>query len=213
MNTKEYNIATKKGFSKDDLEDVMNIENFKQGDTSAYGFIYQKYYKVVLYELTKLYNGDIQKAEDLTSEVMIKVMDTITKYSVEKGSGHFGGWIKKVARNTFVDRTRSKEYKFAKNVDSINKTTNIGGEQVNLIQVVESNLNAEENLISKELNIDIKNKIQKVIDKLSDEEKEVLYLRIDCGLSFKDISKEMGKPTNRCLSKFHRIKIKLKKGI
>ena len=213
MNTKEYNIATKKGFSKGALEDVMNIEKFKQGDVSAYGFIYQKYYKVVLFQLTKLYNGDVEKAKDLTSEVMIKVMETITKYSVEKGSGNFGGWIKKVARNIFVDRTRSKKYKFAKNVDSINKTTNISGSEVNLIQVVEPNPNAEENLISKELNIDIKNRIQKIKDNLSDEEKEVLYLRIDCGLSFNEISKEMNKPLNRCLSKFHRIKIKLKKGI
>ena len=56
-------------------------------------------------------------------------------------------------------------------------------------------------------------KLQNTIDKLSDEEKEVLYLRVDCGLSFNEISKEMNKPLNRCLSKFHRIKKKLKKSI
>lgn len=211
MNTKEYNIATKKGFSKEDLEDVMNIEKFKQGDISAYGSIYQKYYKVVLFELTKKYSGDVEKAKDLTSEVMIKVMDTITKYSVEKGSGNFGGWIKKVARNCFLDKTRSKKYKFSKNVDSINKTTNIGGEQVNLIQVVEPNLNAEENLITNELQNEINSKLKNSISNLNKEEQKILHLRIDCNLSFEEIAKEINKTKNYCLVKFHRIKNKIKK--
>ena len=65
----EYQIATNKGFSKGALEDVLNVEKFKSGEKKAYGLIYNKYYKVVLFELTRLYNGDTQKAEDLTSEV------------------------------------------------------------------------------------------------------------------------------------------------
>tara|TARA_B100000927_G_scaffold169810_1_gene136947 strand:+ start:1266 stop:1907 length:642 start_codon:yes stop_codon:yes gene_type:complete len=211
MKTKEYNIATKKGFSKEDLEDVINIEKFKQGDVSAYGYIYQKYYKIVLFELTKKYSGDVEKAKDLTSEVMIKVMDTITKYSVEKGSGNFGGWIRKVAKNAFLDKKRSKNYKFSKNVDSINKTINIGGEQVNLIQIVEPNLNAEENLITNELQTEINIKLKDLVSKLSKEEQEILHLRIDCDLSFEDIAKEISKTKNYCLVKFHRIKNKIKK--
>ena len=66
-----------------------------------------------------MYNGNIQKAEDLTSEVMLKVMNTIGKYSVENGSGYFRGWIKKVARNTFIDNTRTSKHKFNKKVVSI----------------------------------------------------------------------------------------------
>lgn len=209
----EYDIATKKGFSKQDLEDIKNIDDFKSGDMGAYGVIYKKYYKFVLFELVKLYNGNTQKAEDLTSEVMLKVMNTIGKYSVENGSGYFRGWIKKVTRNTFIDETRTKRYKFSKGVVSISKQVDLGESEVGIIQVKESSLNAEENLIAKDLKVEMNKKLQKVIDKLSDEEKEVLYLRIDCGLSFNEISKEMNKPLNRCLSKFHRIKNKLKKGI
>ena len=207
----ELEIATKKGFSKQDLEDVLNVEKVKEGDMSAYGLLYDKYYKVVLFQLTKLYNGDVEKAKDLTSEVMIKVMDTVTKYSVEKGSGNFGGWIKKVARNTFVDRTRSKKYKFSKSVDSINKTTNIGNDEVALIQIVEPNLNAEENLISKELKKEINSKLKNSISNLNKEEQRILHLRIDCDLSFEEISKEINKTKNYCLVKFHRIKNKIKK--
>ena len=207
----ELEIATKKGFSKQDLEDVLNVEKAKEGDMSAYGLLYDKYYKVVLFQLTKLYNGNVEKAKDLTSEVMIKVMDTVTKYSVEKGSGNFGGWIKKVARNTFVDRTRSKKYKFAKSVDSINKTTNIGNDEVALIQIVEPNLNAEENLISKELKKEINSKLKNSISNLNKEEQRILHLRIDCDLSFEEISKEINKTKNYCLVKFHRIKNKIKK--
>tara|TARA_Y100000389_G_C17466570_1_gene526208 strand:+ start:931 stop:1569 length:639 start_codon:yes stop_codon:yes gene_type:complete len=207
----ELEIATKKGFSKQDLEDISNVEKFKQGDMSAYGSLYNKYYKIVLFELTKKYSGDVEKAKDLTSEVMIKIMETITRYSVEKGSGSFGGWIKKVARNTFIDKTRSKKYKFSRNVDSINKTTNIGGEEVNLIQIVEPNLNAEESLITNELQTEINSKLKNSISNLNKEEQRILHLRIDCDLSFEEISKEMNKTKNYCLVKFHRIKNKIKK--
>lgn len=207
----EYQIATNKGFSQGALEDVQNVEKFKSGETKAYGLIYKKYYKVVLFELTRLYNGDTQKAEDLTSEVMFKVMNTIEKYSVEKGSGYFSGWIKKVARNTFIDKTRSKKFNFNKKIDSIDKKMDLGDGEVNIIQIKETELNVEENLISKELKTEINNKLQKAIETLNSEEKQILHLRIDCGLSFEEISKEIKKTKNYCLVKFHRIKSKLKK--
>jgi len=209
----EYEIAKKKGFSKQDLEDVKNVDNFKSGDDSAYGLIYNKYYNIVLFELTKLYNGNSQKAEDLASDVMIKIMNTISKYSVKGGSGLLGGWIKKVARNSFLDKTRTSKYKFSKNVVSINKKIDLGESEVNLIQIKGTELNAEENLISKELKSEINKKIKEAIKKLNAEEQQILHLRFDCELSFEEISKEVNKTKNYCLVKFHRIKSKLKKNL
>jgi len=66
---------------------------------------------------------------------MLKVMNTIEKYSVEKGSGYFSGWIKKVARNTFIDKTRSKKFNFNKQIDSIDKKMDLGDSEVNIIQI------------------------------------------------------------------------------
>jgi RNA polymerase sigma factor (sigma-70 family) len=209
----EYEIASKKGFSKQDLEDVKNVDKFKSGDDSAYGIIYNKYYRVVLFELTKLYNGNSQKAEDLASDVMIKIMNTIGKYSVENGSGLLGGWIKKIARNTFIDKTRTSKYKFSKNIVRIDKKVDLGESEVNLIQIRETELNAEENLISKELKSEINKKIKQAIKKLNAEEQQILHLRFDCELSFEEISKEVNKTKNYCLVKFHRIKSKLKKNL
>jgi len=209
----EYEIASKKGFSKQDLEDVKNVDKFKSGDDSAYGIIYNKYYHVVLFELTKLYNGNSQKAEDLASDVMIKIMNTISKYSVENGSGLLGGWIKKIARNTFIDKTRTSKYKFSKNIVRIDKKVDLGESEVNLMQIRETELNAEENLISKELKSEINKKIKQATKKLNAEEQQILHLRFDCELSFEEISKEVNKTKNYCLVKFHRIKSKLKKNL
>lgn len=209
----EYEIALKKGFSKQALEDVKNVDKLKSGDLGAYTPIYNKYYKVVLFELTRLYNGDSQKAEDLTSDVMIKVMNSIAKYSVENGSGLLGGWIKKVARNSFLDKTRTTKYKFSKNVVSINKKIDLGESEVNLIQLKESKLNAEENLISKELKFEMDLKIKNAISKLSKDEQTILDLRFNCDLSFDEVAKEMGITRNYCIVKFHRIKNKLKQVI
>ena len=209
----EYEIAINKGFSEDDLEDIKNIEDFKSGDMRAYGMIYKKYYNVVLRELTKLYEGNVEKAEDLTSDVMLKIMNTIEKYSVQKGSGYFGGWIRRVSKNAFLDKERLKSTKLSKNLIRIDNTVDSGEGKLSIVQIKENDYNVEENLISKELKNEMNFKINKVINKLSEEEKQVLYLRINCGLSFNDISEELGKSVNRCLSKFHRVKKKLQKEI
>ena len=67
----EYNIATKKGFEEKDLEDILIISEIKKGDTKAFGKIYDKYYNEILIKMTYLYNGNVEKAKDLTCYINI----------------------------------------------------------------------------------------------------------------------------------------------
>jgi RNA polymerase sigma-70 factor (ECF subfamily) len=206
----EYDIAIKKGFSKSDLDDVLVIEKIKAGNSNAFGKIYDKYYNYILRKMTFLCNGDVEKAEDLTSEVMIKASKVIGKYSVEGGSGKFVSWINRVAKNTFIDKTRSVKSKFIENLISIDKKIDLGESEVVGIQVKDDVLNVEERIIKQENDVSINDKLKKAISELSEIEQKIIDLRIFCGLEFNEIAEEIGKSQNYCLVKFHRTKEKLK---
>jgi len=206
----EYNIAVGKGFEKKDLEDVLIVEEIKAGNSNAFGKIYSKYYKYILKKMTFLCNGDVELAEDLTSEVMIKASKVIDKYSVEGGSGKFINWINRVAKNTFIDRTRNVKSNFIKNLMSIDKEIDLGESSVKTIQVKDESLNVEEAIIKSEVDDLTNDNLKKAISELSEIEQQIIDLRIFCGLEFNEIADELNKTQNYCLVKFHRAKEKLK---
>ncbi len=93
-----------------------------------------------------------------------------------------------------------------------------GGEQTDtekskksFVQVKEESLNAEESLILNELSFELQAKLKIALEKISEEEKELINLRFYQGLSFEEIAQELNKTQNYCLVKFHRLKDKLKK--
>ena len=206
----EYNIATKKGFEEKDLEDILIISEIKKGDTKAFGKIYDKYYNEILIKMTYLYNGNVEKAKDLTSEVMIKVNEVLHKYSVENGSGKFGGWINKIAKNTFIDKPRTTKNKFSKKLIHIDKDFDLGENSVH-IQIKDYRDNPEENIINKETKKENNQSLKLAIDKLDEIEKTLINLRYYSGLSYKEISKKTGETENFCRVKMKRTLEKMKK--
>jgi RNA polymerase sigma-70 factor, ECF subfamily len=83
------------------------ITRTKQGDSDAYGILYDRYvdalFRYIYYRLR-----DEQEAQDLTEETFIKVWETVK----EKGTGiyNFKAWLYRIAHNLVVDHYRkSKE--------------------------------------------------------------------------------------------------------
>jgi RNA polymerase sigma-70 factor (ECF subfamily) len=202
-------IATKKGFEKNDLEDILIIDEIVGGNKKAFGIIYDKYYNRVLTKLMYLCNGNVHTAEDLASEVMMKVATVIYKYNAE--GGKFSGWINKVAKNVFLDNKRSSKNKFNKKLKSVDETFDMGESSVSLIQLKEGNLNVEEQLIKNEKDSESSMKLSEALKELSDIEIKLINLRYFAGLSFCEISEELGETRNYCLVKIKRTKEKLKK--
>lgn len=209
----EYKIASKKGFSEKDLEDIIIISKIKKGDSKEFGKIYDKYYNEILTKMTYLYNGNVEKAKDLTSEVMIKVSEILDKYSVENGSGKFGGWINKIAKNTFIDKTRTSKNKFSKNLIHIDKELNLNNGGDVEIQLKDNKNNIEQNIIDSETKKENNQNLKKAINKLDTIEKTLINLRYYEGLNYKDISKKTNKTENFCRVKIKRALEKMKKTI
>lgn len=151
--------------------------------------IYKKYQKTIykyLMCLTK--NSDI--AEELTQETFYKMIKKINTY---KGQANISVWLCEIAKNLWYDELRKKKRK----IISSEETEEIVSEE-----------NIEEDYISKENAIKIKEKI----DKLDDLTQRVLYLRLNSELSFKEIGEILGKTETWARVTFYRGKQKVKVG-
>ena len=100
-------------------------------DDKAFTILYEMYSKNVfgvIYNLLK----DKEEAEDVLQEVFVKIWKNIESYNESKG--RFFTWILNIARNTTIDKLRSKGYNnsqknlssdnFVHLLDESNKLTN-----------------------------------------------------------------------------------------
>ena len=189
------------GKQKIEKDDILLIDEFKNGNSEAFGEIYNRYFKKVVRQLKVLLNGDVEKAEDLASDVFLKVMKNIDKYKHEKLSS----WIHTMARNVFLDSLRLNKEKENKKTISIDVQLEFYNGSKSLFQLSDSNLEIEEN--EKERN----SKLLKALKSLKESDLKLIDLRFYQGLNYKEIAIEVGKTENYCRVAIDRIKSKLKK--
>lgn len=189
------------GKQKIEKDDILLVDEFKNGNSEAFGEIYNRYFKKVVRQLKVLLNGDVEKAEDLASDVFLKVMKNIDKYKHEKLSS----WIHTMARNVFLDSLRLSKEKENKKTISIDVQLEFYNGSKSLFQLSDSNLEIEEN--EKERN----SKLLKALKSLKESDLKLIDLRFYQGLNYKEIAIEVGKTENYCRVAIDRIKSKLKK--
>jgi len=109
----------------------------QNGDEKAFSRLYTMYSEAI-YGIIYSIVLDEKTAEELLQDVFIKVWNNASSYSVKKG--RFFTWLLNIARNTTIDKTRSKAFKNTKknlsatnfvdilsSSDSFNRATNAIG--------------------------------------------------------------------------------------
>ena len=92
----------KKIISKQEEREL--IERAKECDSSAFARLYEYYYQGI-YNYIYLRVSDVSQAEDLTSEVFMKVLESIDSFTFR--GIPFSSWLYRIARNMMVDYYRS----------------------------------------------------------------------------------------------------------
>jgi RNA polymerase sigma-70 factor (ECF subfamily) len=193
-------IAIAKGLENEDLQDVLIMEKIKKGDLNSFGELYNKHYKTVYYKLLGMFKNK-EKAEDLASDVMLKIKDNAESFNVDKGSGKVSGWITTVAHNAFLDLKRKQHDRLE-----------LDNEQSHF-ELLEDGLNPENQMIMKETLMIKNTKFQEAISQLSEIEQKIVMLRCYHELSYEDIAEKLNMDENYCRVKFHRLKNKMRKKI
>ena len=152
------------------MSEAQLIKECQNGNLDRFAEIYDAYVNKI-YRFVYYRTNHKETAEDITSVVFMKSMNKISSYSFEKGT--FSSWLYKIARNSVIDYYRSK-----KDVDDIDDFWNLG-EDNNLDRRVDANMKLDE--------------IKEYLKKFSDEQREIIIMRIWDGLSYKEISEITGK--------------------
>lgn len=82
------------------------IQRAQQLDVSALTWLYQTYYPKV-YNYAFLHLGDVPTAEDLASDVMVKVLESLKDYRFR--GVPFAAWVFRIARNRVIDIHRRRK--------------------------------------------------------------------------------------------------------
>ncbi|MBI4652812.1 sigma-70 family RNA polymerase sigma factor [Candidatus Kuenenbacteria bacterium] len=158
----------------------------QQGKIKAFEEIYN-FYAPKIYKFIYFKVSLIEDAEDLTSQTFTKFLKYLTK---KKTINNLQALLYNIAKNLIIDFYRQK------------KQVSLFDDKIKDQLVDEKNLIENLNL-TLDLAIDIKN-IKKAIEKLDNEDKEIIILRFVNDLSIREISKILGKSQINIRVSLHR---------
>jgi RNA polymerase sigma-70 factor (ECF subfamily) len=151
-------------------------------EESALADLYSTYYPRV-YNYAFLQLGDIQAAEDLASEVMLKVLESIRKYRF-KGTP-FSAWVFRIARNRLIDLHRRRKRR-----GEVNLTEPLAATQIS------PDVLAERALDRGQLHLALKY--------LTDEQRQVIVLKFIEGFDNGSTARVLGRSEGAVKSLQHR---------
>ncbi len=161
------------------LSDEQLAEKYLSGDANAMTAIYERYIDKV-YRLAYSKLGDHHDAQDVASSVFLKLCTYLQQF---RGDSKLSTWIFAVTANAAIDFARRR-----KPQDSLDRE--IGGKDGEPMerQVPDRNPGPEE-LMEKE---DFKRHMLSLVQRLPEMQREILELRFIVGLSYQEISEELG---------------------
>lgn len=146
---------------------------------------------------------DRQLSEDIFQDTFFKVINTLKKGNYNE-EGKFLPWVMRIAHNLIIDHFRKQ--KKIKTVDNV--VFYDEGEEVDVFSRISyEELNIEEKLVKKQVDLDLKH----LISRLPEEQKEVLMLRHCYDMSFKEIADLTKVSINTALGRMRYALINLKK--
>ncbi|HEU4759428.1 MAG TPA: sigma-70 family RNA polymerase sigma factor [Dehalococcoidia bacterium] len=151
-------------------------------DEAALEALYQTYYPKI-YSYAFLQMGDVQAAEDLASDVMLKMLESLQNYKL-KGLP-FGAWVYRIARNRLIDLHRRRRRR---------------GE-VDLSETLSATLASPQALAERALE---RGQLQVALKHLTDEQRQVIVLKFIEGFDNRSVGRIMGRSEGAIKSLQHR---------
>ena len=175
------------------------VKQFIEGNQSSIEVLIKRHKrKVYTYILLIVKNHEL--AEDIFQDTFIKVIKSL-KQNKYTDDGKFVSWVVRIAHNLIIDHFRKE-----KNLKTVsNDNTDFDIFNSNKL----SEPNVEQKIVKEQVYKDIRN----LIEKLPDDQREVIVLRHYIGLSFKEIADETNVSINTALGRMRYALINLRKMI
>jgi RNA polymerase sigma-70 factor (ECF subfamily) len=178
------------------MSDSELIRSYLSGKETPLEFLVSKHQqRIYSYILVRIQDADL--ANDIFQDTFVKVINTLKrgKYNEE---GKFLQWTMRIAHNLIIDHFRRE-----KRMPTMAPT-----DEFDIFNILhDGSLNAEGVMVKDQIEKDL----HKLIEKLPEEQREVLVLRHFSGLSFKDIAEQTDVSINTALGRMRYALINLRK--
>ena len=188
--------------SRDPEEDAALIRAFQSGNRIAFDKLVLKHRDRV-FSLCYRFLGDYQEADDTAQEVFVKVYKSLKRF---KFKSSFSTWLYRIVINTCKNRVKSLEYRNRKKMVRIDNPENSDDSSKTMEIRYERETPMAE--LEKQERMEL---IQKAIDSLPSEQREVVVLRDIEGLSYEEITDITGYKLGTLKSRLSRARLGLKK--
>lgn len=169
------------------LSDKLLLEMYQQGNREAISQLLERHTRRVR-DYIRMLVKDNDVAEDLTQEVLIKVVKVIDEGRyIDKG--RFLPWLLRIAHNRVLDYFRAQ-----KQVRSVSESS-AGFDILGSKNFAEPSI--EEQMISEQC----AEEIRALVEELPEEQRDVVRMRYYEGLSFKEIAELTGVSINTALGR------------
>ncbi len=185
----------------DKLEDRVLIRNYIRGNDYAFEILLRRHQERVFNYIMKMVkNAD--EANDIFQETFIKVISTL-KRGMYNEEGKFLPWVMRIAHNLVIDHFRNSS-----KMPIVGRKHNTDNDDFDIFKI----LRLEECTIEDELVLEqIFQDVRDLVEKLPNEQKEVVKMRHYMGMSFKDIAESTGVSINTALGRMRYALINLRK--
>ena len=171
MNT-TYALGLDKILDPSVIDETTLVRLSQQGDTEMFARLYQAYLDRI-YHYVFFRVADDQLAEDITSQIFLKVWEKLDTY--QPGQSPFLAWIYRIARNTVIDHYRAK--KVAISIDDARPAELSHYDDVE--EKLESQIQSQ--------------KLRAALRELTKEPQQVLLLKFVDGMTTPQIAKQLKK--------------------
>ncbi|MES2485928.1 MAG: sigma-70 family RNA polymerase sigma factor [Bacteroidota bacterium] len=180
------------------IPDAVLVKNYVGGDENALSTLIKRHQsKIYGFIYSKVTDRDI--ADDIFQDTFIKVIKTLKSNSYNE-EGKFLPWVMRISHNLIVDHFRRN-----KKMPMHRET-----EEFSIFSIMTDNSpNVENRIITEQ----VENDLQRIINELPDDQKEVLQMRIYQDLSFKEIADLTGVSINTALGRMRYALMNLRKVI
>lgn len=180
------------------IPDAVLVKSYVEGDENALSALITRHQsKIYGFIYSKVTDRDI--SDDIFQDTFIKVIKTLKSNSYNE-EGKFLPWVMRIAHNLIVDHFRKN-----KKMPMYRET-----EEFSIFSIMSDNCpNIESRIITEQVESDL----QRLIEELPDDQKEVLQMRIYQDLSFKEIADQTGVSINTALGRMRYALMNLRKVI
>jgi RNA polymerase sigma-70 factor (ECF subfamily) len=178
------------------MSDRQLVEAYHNGQESAFNELLKRY-KSKVYSKIKMYVRDRAVAEDIFQDTFVRAIHALKEGNYNE-EGKFSAWIMRIAHNLCIDYFRNiKKMPMTRERDEYNPFDFIGAEE----------RNSEEDRVKREVKADMK----KLLNMLPGEQKEIVMMRLNYDMSFKEIADQLDISINTALGRMRYALINIRK--